>query len=117
VSTASSYGVSAGAAVLGGLSIASSAVLQQRAASRAQRGALLRRLIVQLLHNRGWLLGLGLSILSYGFQALALACGPLTLVQPLAVSELLFAVPVSVRLRGLRLACASGSPPAPWWPG
>jgi drug/metabolite transporter (DMT)-like permease len=58
---------------------------------------------VQLFHDRGWLLGLGLSILSYGFQALALTFGPLVLVQPLVVSELLFAIPVSARLRGLRL--------------
>jgi len=42
-------------------------------------------------------------VLSYGFQAIALSFGPLTLVQPLVVSELLFAVPVSVRLRNLRL--------------
>jgi drug/metabolite transporter (DMT)-like permease len=42
-------------------------------------------------------------VVSYGFQALALAFGPLVLVQPLVVSELLFAIPVSMRLRGLRL--------------
>jgi drug/metabolite transporter (DMT)-like permease len=104
VSEALSYGVSAGAAVLGGLSIASSAVLQQRAASRRPNGERFSvRLLVALFHDRGWLLGLGLSILSYGFQALALAFGPLTLVQPLVISELLFAIPVSVHLRGLRL--------------
>jgi drug/metabolite transporter (DMT)-like permease len=99
-----SYGISAGAAVLAGLSIASAAVLQQRAASRRpsdERFSL--RLIGQLFHDRGWLLGLGLSVVSYGFQALALAFGPLVLVQPLVVSELLFAIPVSARLRGLRL--------------
>jgi len=104
VSSAVSYGVSAGAAVLGGLSIASSAVLQQRAASRRPNGERFSvRLILSLFHDRGWLLGLGLSVLSYGFQALALAFGPLVLVQPLVVSELLFAIPVSVHLRGLRL--------------
>jgi drug/metabolite transporter (DMT)-like permease len=104
VSSAVSYGISAGAAVLGGLSIASSAVLQQRAASRRPNGERFSvRLILSLFHDRGWLLGLGLSVLSYGFQALALAFGPLVLVQPLVVSELLFAIPVSVHLRGLRL--------------
>lgn len=99
-----SYGVSAGAAVLGGLSIATSAVLQQRAASRRPSGERFSvRLIVELFRDRLWLAGLGMSLLSYGFQALALALGPLTLVQPLVVSELLFAIPVSARLRGLRL--------------
>jgi drug/metabolite transporter (DMT)-like permease len=99
-----SYGVSAGAAVLAGLSIASAAVLQQRAASHRPSGERFSpRLIVQLFHDRGWLLGLGLSVVSYGFQALALAFGPLVLVQPLVVSELLFAIPVSAHLRGLRL--------------
>ena len=104
MSPALSYGVSAGAAVLAGLSIASAAVLQQRAASRRpndERFSL--RLIGQLFHDRGWLLGLGLSVVSYGFQALALTFGPLVLVQPLVVSELLFAIPVSMHLRGLRL--------------
>jgi drug/metabolite transporter (DMT)-like permease len=104
VGSAVSYGVSAGAAVLGGLSIASAAVLQQRAASRRPDGERFSvRLVASLFHDRGWLLGLGMSVLSYGFQALALAFGPLTLVQPLVVSELLFAIPVSVHLRGLRL--------------
>ena len=104
MSAALSYGVSAGAAVLAGLSIASAAVLQQRAASRRPSGERFSlQLIVQLFHDRGWLLGLGLSVVSYGFQALALAFGPLVLVQPLVVSELLFAIPVSMRLRGLRL--------------
>jgi drug/metabolite transporter (DMT)-like permease len=99
-----SNGISAAAAVLAGVSIASAAVLQQRAASRRPAGERFSaRLIVQLFHDRGWLLGLGLSVVSYGFQALALAFGPLVLVQPLVVSELLFAIPVSMRLRGLRL--------------
>ena len=55
------------------------------------------------MSDRGWLLGIGLAGLSYGFQAVALTFGPLALVQPLIVSELLFAIPVSVRLRKLRL--------------
>jgi drug/metabolite transporter (DMT)-like permease len=104
MSAALSTGVSAGAAVLAGLDIASAAVLQQRAASRRPSGERFSpRLIVRLFHDRGWLLGLGLSVVSYGFQALALAFGPLVLVQPLVVSELLFAIPVSAHLRGLRL--------------
>lgn len=96
--------ISAIAAVVAGLCLAASGVLQQRAAARrpsSERMSL--RLIVRLAHDRWWLVGISLAVLSYGFQALALTFGPLTLVQPLIVSELLFAVPASVRLRGLRL--------------
>lgn len=99
-----SYGISAGAAICAGLSIAAAGVLQQRAASRRPSG---ERLSLQLLHrlvtDKVWLSGIGLAVVSYGFQAVALSFGPLALVQPLIVSELLFAIPVSVRLRKLRL--------------
>jgi drug/metabolite transporter (DMT)-like permease len=96
--------ISAVAAVLAGLCLATAGVLQQRSASRRpsdERMSL--RLMTQLVADRTWLLGIGAAVLSYGFQAVALSFGPLTLVQPLVVSELLFAVPVSVRLRDLRL--------------
>jgi drug/metabolite transporter (DMT)-like permease len=96
--------ISAVAAVLAGLCLATAGVLQQRSASRRpsdERMSL--RLMRQLVADRTWLFGIGAAVLSYGFQAVALTFGPLTLVQPLVVSELLFAVPVSVRLRDLRL--------------
>jgi drug/metabolite transporter (DMT)-like permease len=98
------YGISAGTAILAGLSIAAAGVLQQRAASRRPSGERLSpRLLHRLVTDKVWLAGIGLAGLSYGFQAVALTFGPLALVQPLIVSELLFAVPVSVRLRKLRL--------------
>lgn len=96
--------ISAVAAVVAGLCLAGAGVLQQRAAAhRPSSERMSVRLITDLVRNRTWLSGIGLAALSYGFQAVALTFGPLTLVQPLVVSELLFAVPVSVRLRGLRL--------------
>lgn len=96
--------VSAVTAVLAGLCLAAAGVLQQRAASRRPDDEKMSwRLLRELVSDRVWLLGIGLAAVSYGFQAVALTFGPLTLVQPLVVSELLFAVPVSVRLRGLRL--------------
>ncbi|HET7386106.1 MAG TPA: DMT family transporter [Nocardioidaceae bacterium] len=96
--------ISAFAAVLAGLAIAAGGVLQQKAASRRPSGERMSiRLMARLVADRVWLLGIGLAVVSYGFQAIALTFGPLTLVQPLIVSELLFAVPVSVRLRKLRL--------------
>jgi drug/metabolite transporter (DMT)-like permease len=96
--------ISAVAAILAGLCLAAGGVLQQRSASRRPSDermslTLMRRLVT----DRTWLLGIGAAVLSYGFQAVALTFGPLVLVQPLVVSELLFAVPVSVRLRNLRL--------------
>ncbi|HEY3477290.1 MAG TPA: DMT family transporter [Nocardioides sp.] len=96
--------ISAVSAVLAGLCLAASGVLQQRAAAqRPSDERMSLRLVVELARDRGWVIGIGLAVLSYGFQALALSFGPLILVQPLIVSELLFAIPASVRLRGLRL--------------
>ena len=106
--------ISAVAAVIAGLCMATAGVLQQRAASRRPSGERMSlALIAGLVRDHIWLLGIGAAVLSYAFQAVALTFGPLTLVQPLVVSELLFAVPVSVRLRNLRLrprdwaACAA----------
>ncbi len=96
--------ISAVAAVLAGLCLATAGVLQQRSASRRPSDERMSpTLMKQLGTDRTWLMGIGAAVLSYGFQAVALSFGPLTLVQPLVVSELLFAVPVSVRLRDLRL--------------
>ena len=96
--------ISAVAAVLAGLCIATGGVLQQRAASKRPSGERMSaQLMRSLVSDKTWLMGIGAAVLSYGFQAVALSFGPLTLVQPLVVSELLFAVPVSVRLRDLRL--------------
>jgi drug/metabolite transporter (DMT)-like permease len=96
--------ISAFAAVLAGLCLATAGVLQQRSASRRPSDERMSwKLLRRLAADRTWLLGIGAAALSYGFQAVALTFGPLTLVQPLVVSELLFAVPVSVRLRDLRL--------------
>lgn len=91
-------------AVLAGGFLAVTGVLQQWAASeRPGRESLSPRLLLSLARNRTWLLGLGTGVISYGFQALALAFGPLTLVQPVFASELLFAAPISVRLHRTRM--------------
>lgn len=96
--------ISAAAAIVAGLCMAVGGVLQQRSASAQPSDERMSwRLIRSLVTDRGWCLGILAAVGSYLFQAVALATGPLTLVQPLVVSELLFAVPASVRLRGLRL--------------
>lgn len=93
------------AAVAAGLCFAAAGVLQQRVAStRPERESLSARLLVDLARRPVWLAGIGLAVLSYGFQSLALAFGPLALVQPLIVTELLFAIPISIRLHKLHLS-------------
>jgi drug/metabolite transporter (DMT)-like permease len=88
-----------------GGSFAAGGVLQQRAASARPEGESLSfRLIVDLAHDPMWLLGIGFAILSYVLEGIALSYGPLVLVQPLIVTELLFALPVSVRWRGMRMS-------------
>ncbi|EST21296.1 hypothetical protein N566_27485, partial [Streptomycetaceae bacterium MP113-05] len=79
-------------------------VLQQRAAAgEPDHEAMSYRLLTHLARRPLWLAGIGCAILAYAFQAVALANGPLALVQPLIVTELLFAIPLSVRLYGTRL--------------
>lgn len=53
-----------------------------------------------------WWAGSVSITVGYGFQALALAYGPLLLVQPLAVSCLLFVLPLSARISGRRVTSA-----------
>ena len=92
------------AALGAGCMFAIGAVLQQSAARETPASMSLSwRLLVDLAHRRRWLLGIGCDAVSFGLQALALAFGPLALVQPLAVTGLLFAVPLAVRRRGRRL--------------
>jgi drug/metabolite transporter (DMT)-like permease len=92
------------AALGAGCSFAVGSVLQQSAAREApKRDELSWRLLAGLIHRKRWLAGIGSDAFSFGLQALALGFGPLSLVQPLGVSGILFAIPLSVRLRGRRL--------------
>lgn len=91
-------------ALLAGASFAAGGVLQQREASARPEGEVLTfRLLLDLAHDGIWWLGIGFAFLSYVLEAIALSYGPLVLVQPLIVSELLFALPISVRWRGMRM--------------
>ncbi|OKH71140.1 membrane protein [Mycobacterium sp. SWH-M5] len=51
-----------------------------------------------LLRRKLWWAGTASAVAGYGFQALALGFGSLLLVQPVLVSALLFALPLSARL-------------------
>lgn len=60
-------------------------------------------IVTSLLRTPLWWAGLATAAAGYGFQALALSFGSLMLVQPLLVSALLFALPISARLAGRRV--------------
>ena len=96
--------ISAGAALLAGVCLAATGLLQLKAASKeSSDNQFSLQMIWNLVRNRRWLAGIGAAVGSYLFQAVALATGPLSLVQPLVVSELLFAVPISARRHRSRL--------------
>lgn len=96
--------LSVAAAIAAGCTFAVGSVLQQSAAREApSEDSLSLRLLVGLAQRPRWLLGIAGDFFSFGLQAVALAFGPLALVQPLAVTGLLFAIPLAVRLRGRRL--------------
>lgn len=80
-------------------------VEQMRAARRAEAPeGVSTTLLVRLVRDRQWLIGFGASVAGYLLQAIALYLAPVVLVQPLIVTELLFALPLAAALAGRRLA-------------
>lgn len=83
---------------------AAASVAQQRATRTVpQSRNLSLRLLVDLVHKPRWLGGVAASAGGLGLQAVALHYGGLILVQPLILTELLFALPVAVRLHHKRM--------------
>jgi drug/metabolite transporter (DMT)-like permease len=79
-------------------------VEQMRAARRTEAPSeVSATLLVRLLKDRGWLIGLATSVGGYGLQAVSLFLAPVVLVQPLIVTELLFALPLAAWYAGRRL--------------
>lgn len=86
-------------AVLSALSNAGSAVLQRLAAvDRTSEARSLWRTAIDLVRQPLWLLGAVFLIGTFGFQALALYFGPLSVVQPVLVLELIFTLGLRVFL-------------------
>lgn len=82
-------------------------VLQHQAAETQPPELTMRAgLIIRLARNPRWLLGNGLDVAGFACQLLALRKGPLTLVEPLLVTSLLFAFPVAALLRRQRVSLA-----------
>ncbi|HZD78577.1 MAG TPA: DMT family transporter [Actinomycetota bacterium] len=98
------YAITIGFATLAGAALAVNGYLEQReASSKPEQGRFKIRLMEQLVTDRVWLLAMAFGFLSYVFQAVALAFGPLSMVQPLVLSELIFAVPFSIRRHHRRM--------------
>ncbi|MFF3409318.1 DMT family transporter [Streptomyces sp. NPDC002742] len=95
-------------ALLGAASNAMGTAFQRKAASRVAEGGGLR-LILRLARQPPWLIGIAGVTGAALFQAVALANGPLSLVQPLFILELPFALMIAVPLLHRRLSRAG------WW--
>lgn len=67
------------------------------------------RLLLDLARRPRWLAGIGLDALSFFILALALAFGPLALVQPLAALDVLFVLPLIARRQGRRLTAGDAA--------
>ncbi len=102
-------------AVLGALTAACcfgiGSYVQQSVARQSEERILRFRLLLSLLRQPRWVAGVVLAMGSFGIQAVALAFGPLTLVQPLAATDVLFALPLIVRRnrRGLTRRDVTGA--------
>src|ERR1700758_1902564 len=85
------------AALAAAFCFAVGSLLQQGVARQSGDEALRFRLLWDLVRQPRWVGGVALSTFSFGLQALALAFGPLTLVQPIAATDVLFALPLIAR--------------------
>ena len=102
-----------GAALVFGIS----SVAEQRSAKRVQsRRALSPRILLDLVRQPLWVAAIGGTLLGFTLQVVALGFGPLALVQPILVFDLIFAVLINAYLRGRWdpqillgvVACAAG---------
>lgn len=88
------------ASLAGALVYGLSAVLEQRSVHQvAERGVFAPRLLLDLARRPLWLASIVATIAGAALQALALHFGPLSLVQPIMVLDLLFAVLIASGLR------------------
>jgi drug/metabolite transporter (DMT)-like permease len=104
-------------AIAGAVTFGASDVIEQRATHRvAKRPPLDLRLFAELAANRLWLIGISVDIAASAMQAIALHFGPLALVQPILVLDLLFAVTITAtltrrrpdRVMGAGVLCCTG---------
>jgi drug/metabolite transporter (DMT)-like permease len=90
-STSTMFFVAVPAAVAGAASFGLASAVQQRATKEVPTtGTLDPRLILELIRRPVWVLGVGTVVVGLSLQLVALAFGPLVLVQPLLVTGVLF---------------------------
>jgi drug/metabolite transporter (DMT)-like permease len=95
------------AALASALCYAAASVLQRQSAEQAPTELSLRpALLLDLVRRPRWLLGIVGDIAGFALEFVALANGPLVVVQPLAVSGLLFALPLAALVEGKRMSRA-----------
>jgi drug/metabolite transporter (DMT)-like permease len=88
-------------ALASALAAATSSVLQHHSARKAPDGRT-GRLLGHLLTRPVWIAGLVASVVGLALHVVALADGQLAVVQPLLISGVLFALPISALLEGRR---------------
>lgn len=97
------YGVSIVCALVAAMNFAVAAVLQQESTLTVDEDkSLTFGLLVELFSRRKWLFGGVCLLCGFGLQALALAFGPVAVVQPIVVTELAFAIPIGIVRRHRR---------------
>ena len=87
-------------AVLAALVFGAASVADQRSTKRVRRRKTLSpRIFVDLARQPLWLVAIGGTVLGFALQVLALSLGPLALVEPLLICDLIFATLISAYLR------------------
>ena len=96
--------IAASLALVSAIAFAIATVVQQRAAALvSDEHARSGRIVAQLAHNPRWWAATACNGAGYLLQGAALAFGSLLVVQPILVTSLLFALPLSARLAHRRL--------------
>lgn len=97
------YGTSVVCAVAAAVLFAFAAVMQQESTlTVGTEKSLSPGLLLDLLRRPKWVLGAASMLAGFGMQAVALAFGPVALVQPIVVLELAFAIPFGILRRHRR---------------
>ncbi len=97
------------AALTAAFCFAEASLVQQTVARASGADEVLRlRLLLDLARRPRWLAGIGLDALSFFILGLALAFGPLALVQPLASLDVLFVLPLIAQRQQRRLTFGDG---------
>ena len=97
------YGPSILAAIGAAVSFALAAVLQQESTQSVSADkSLSLGLLAELLRRPKWLAGIAFLLCGFGLQALALAYGPVALIQPIVATELAFGIPLGIWRRHRR---------------